>query len=460
MLSTNAIISHPFYRRQSCHVNDHALLKQGRLALASEEMTPNSRRLESFALSRQMQIGRTAPLLRALNGLCSRSFHSYPRPVAQSSLVCARDLVTPQARLQLPTAWLFATISGRSRPSVVLPAQQIRHCSHRRAMCRRDDQMATNIVNAREVLPTNVRPTHYDLVVEPDLDKFTFHGTVSIDLDVLEDSTSISLNTVDIEIEKATIHTSSDAIFSVPDLSYDKSLQATTLSFNDTLAAKSKAKLQIKFTGIINDEMAGFYRSSYKNKDGKTTHMASTQFEATDARRAFPCWDEPALKATFNVTILADKGLTCLSNMDVKSEKEVESHFTGKSKTQYTFNTSPIMSTYLLAYVVGELNYVETKAFRVPIRVYAPVDQEIENGKFSMDLAAKTLDFYEKQFASPFPLPKMDFVAIPDFAVGAMENWGLVTFRVVDLLLNEKTSGAAVKERVAEVVQHELAHQW
>jgi aminopeptidase 2 len=118
------------------------------------------------------------------------------------------------------------------------------------------------------------------------------------------------------------------------------------------------------------------------------------------------------------------------------------------------------MSTYLVAFVVGELNYIETNDFRVPVRVYAPPGQDIENGKFSLDLAAKTLAFYEKVFGIDFPLPKMDQIAVPDFAQGAMENWGLVTYRVVDLLLDEKVSGAATKERVAEVVQHELAHQW
>ena len=214
------------------------------------------------------------------------------------------------------------------------------------------------------------------------------------------------------------------------------------------------------FTGILNDKMAGFYRSSYKNADGSEAILATTQMEATDARRAFPCFDEPALKAKFSVTLIADKNLTCLSNMDVASESDIHSKMSGTTKKAVKFNTSPLMSTYLLAFIVGELNYIETKNFRVPIRVYAPPNQDIEHGRFSLELAAKTLDFYEKTFDSEFPLPKMDMVAIPDFAAGAMENWGLITYRVVDVLFDEKTSGASTKERVAEVVQHELAHQW
>lgn len=222
----------------------------------------------------------------------------------------------------------------------------------------------------------------------------------------------------------------------------------------------TKAQLDIKFTGELNDKMAGFYRSTYKNADGTVGTLATTQMEPTDARRAFPCFDEPALKAKFTVTLIADKDLTCLSNMDVNTESEVSSKITGKVKKAVKFNTSPVMSTYLLAFIVGELNYIETKKFRVPVRVYAPPNQNIEHGRFSLDLAARTLEFYEKTFDSEFPLPKMDMVAIPDFAAGAMENWGLITYRVVDVMFDEKTSGASTKERVAEVVQHELAHQW
>ena len=210
----------------------------------------------------------------------------------------------------------------------------------------------------------------------------------------------------------------------------------------------------MKFTGQLNDKMAGFYRSTYQNTDGSEGVLATTQMEATDARRAFPCFDEPSLKAEFTITLIADKHLTCLSNMDVNSETEILSKMSGAAKKVVKFNKSPLMSTYLLAFIVGELNYIETDKFRLPIGVYAPPNQDIEHGRFSLELAARTLEFYEKTFDSAFPLPKMDMVAIPDFAAGAMENWGLITYRVVDLLFDEKTSGASVKERVAEVVQH------
>ncbi|KUI53963.1 Aminopeptidase 2, mitochondrial [Cytospora mali] len=325
-------------------------------------------------------------------------------------------------------------------------------------MCRHagatESSSAVNVAG-RELLPVNVVPTHYDLTLEPDLSKFTFDGSVLIDLDVAEDSKSISLHTLELDIHSVKVSSDGKVISDSPEVSYDEKTQVSKIDFSDAILKGSKAQLEIKFTGQLNDKMAGFYRSTYKKPDGTEGILATTQMEATDARRSFPCFDEPALKATFTVTLVADKNLTCLSNMDVASETEVQS-----GKKSVKFNKSPLMSTYLVAFIVGELNYIETKEFRVPVRVYAPPGQDIEHGRFSLDLAAKTLAFYEKVFGIEFPLPKMDQVAIPDFAQGAMENWGLITYRVVDLLLDEKASGAATKERVAEVVQHELAHQW
>lgn len=279
-------------------------------------------------------------------------------------------------------------------------------------------------------------------------------------MDINEDSTSISLNTNELKIHSTTISAGDHVISSSPTISHDDDSQTTKVSFDQTLSKGSKAKLTMTFSGTLNDNMAGFYRSSFKAVDGSTTYMATTQMEPTDARRAFPCFDEPALKAKFTVTLIADDKMTCLSNMDVASVKTVDSKVTGGKRKAVTFNPTPLMSTYLLAFIVGELNYIETNTFRVPVRVYAPKDKDIEHGRFSLDLAAKTLEFYEKTFNSDFPLPKMDMIAIPDFSAGAMENWGLVTYRVVDLLIDEKVSGAAVKQRVAETVQHELAHQW
>lgn len=268
------------------------------------------------------------------------------------------------------------------------------------------------------------------------------------------------MNTIDIDIHSTNVSSGETEIASNPQLKYNEDSQVTTIPLDKTLSAGTKAQVTIGFTGQLNDKMAGFYRSSFKNKDGHEVYLASTQMEATDARRAFPCFDEPALKAEFTVTLIADPGHTCISNMDTSHEKEVYSKITEGKRKAVTFNKSPLMSTYLLAFVVGDLNYIESKEFRIPIRVYATPDKDIEHGRYSLDLAAKTLAFYEQEFDHPYPLPKLDMVAVPDFSAGAMENWGLVTYRVVDLLFDDKTSGANTKQRVAEVVQHELAHQW
>ncbi|CAG7562111.1 unnamed protein product [Fusarium equiseti] len=338
-----------------------------------------------------------------------------------------------------------------------------RNCSCRRAMLRNGEDVTSaslDVRRGRQVLPKNVKPLHYDLTLEPNFETFKYEGTVVIDFDVIEDSTSIALNTVDLEIHETLVEANGATISSSPTLDYDKDSQTTTITFDKTIPAGQKARLTQRFTGILNDDMAGFYRSSYKDEQGNTKYIATTQFEATDARRAFPCLDEPALKATFTVTLIADKDLVCLGNMDVASEKEVDSKVTGKKSKAITYNKTPIMSTYLLAFIIGDLKHYETNNFRVPIRVWCTPDQDLDHAVFSAELGARTLEFYEQQFGSQYPLPKMDMVAIPDFAAGAMENWGLITYRVVDLLLDEKTSSAVTKKRVAEVVQHELAHQW
>lgn len=324
-------------------------------------------------------------------------------------------------------------------------------------MCRFVHNTSGSInTQGRVVLPTNVVPRHYDVTLEVDFDKFTFEGTVIIDLDVAKDSSSISHNTNDIKIHTTTVHADGALITSSPTLSYDADTQTTTIDLGKEIKKGQRVQLKHTYTGQLNDTMAGFYRS--KTKSGQ--YLAVSQFEATDARRALPCFDEPALKAEFTVTLIADDKMTCLSNMDVASTETVDSKITGGKRKAVKFNRSPRMSTYLLAVIIGELKAIATDKFRLPIKVWMTPEQKESDGTFSLEVAAKTLAFYEKAFQAPYPLPKMDMVAIPDFAAGAMENWGLITYRVVDLLFDQKTAGAATKERVAEVVQHELAHQW
>ena len=193
--------------------------------------------------------------------------------------------------------------------------------------------------------------------------------------------------------------------------------------------------------------------------------MVVTQFEATDARRCFPCFDEPNLKATFDIVINVDPSLDALSNMPIISESNVD--IGGMKKKQFVFDTTPIMSTYLLAMAVGEFDFLHSKAVPklpvgakpIDVRVYTLRGQS-EQGKFGLDVAVRTLEFFSAYFDVAYPLPKMDLIAIPDFAAGAMENWGLVTYREIYLLYDEKTTSSSVKQRIAYVVGHELAHQW
>lgn len=316
----------------------------------------------------------------------------------------------------------------------------------------------------RQVLPKSAKPIHYTLTLTPDLESFTFKGHVIIKLEICENTSKIVLNSNEIEISSALIkfHESSDKkSSSSTEIAYDTKTTTATLTFPEELVAGSKAELCLEFTGILNDKMNGFYRSSYTDQEGNKKYMATTQFEATDARKAFPCWDEPASKATFDIILCVPSELVALSNMDVSSENPIQ----GTSLKEVKFNTTPIMSTYLLAFIVGDLDFIEShtsgKVSGTPVkcRVYAPKGSS-QQGQFSLDVCTKTLDLFDEVFGTPYPLPKMDMVAIPDFDAGAMENWGLVTYRTVLLLFDEATSSAKAKQRIASVVAHELAHQW
>jgi puromycin-sensitive aminopeptidase len=183
--------------------------------------------------------------------------------------------------------------------------------------------------------------------------------------------------------------------------------------------------------------------------------MASTQFESLDARRAFPCWDEPARKAAFGVTLVVPVELTAFSNMPEIHSKTLE----GGKLRETKYLDTPVMSSYLVAFCVGEFDYVQAQTSHgVLVKVYTPPGKS-ETGQFALDCATKSLDAYDNFFGIPYPLPKLDMVAIPEFAMGAMENWGLVTYREVDLLIDPSKASNRQKQRVCTVVTHELAHQ-
>jgi len=232
--------------------------------------------------------------------------------------------------------------------------------------------------------------------------------------------------------------------------------KATTASFTfDQPLPTGPGVLTLHFRGILNDQMAGFYRSEYTNSKGEKKMMATTQFEAIDARRCFPCWDEPARKATFTVTLTVPADLMALSNMP---ESRVEMLPGNRKKVAYL--PTPLMSTYLLAFCIGEYEFVQaTTKEGTLVRILA-APGKLGECSYALKCSVKALEFYNDFFGIPFPLPKCDMIAIPDFAAGAMENWGLVTYREVALLCNEATVSTSMKQRICSVICHELAHQW
>ncbi|KAG0273411.1 Aminopeptidase 2 mitochondrial [Linnemannia exigua] len=399
----------------------------------------------------------------------------------------------------------------------------------------------------RVVLPTNVRPTHYDLTLTPDLTTFNFHGHVLINLDINKPTTAITLNSNQLDIISAKLTNlalKTESSQNATDITLDKDNETVTLTFADELQPGSTAVLYIVFKGVLNESMNGFYRSSFKDDAGKTHYIATTQFEATDARKAFPCWDEPAIKATFDVTLRVPSDLVALSNMNVISDKEVG--HTGKVKgdvpstqkgdvpstqkgdvpstqkgdvpstqkgdvpstqkgdvpstqkgdvpsaqkgdvpstqkgdvpsaqkgdtvdgalrplKEVKFATTPVMSTYLVAFIVGKFEYIETVTKNLPTpitcRVYV-LPGKTEEAEFALSVTPLALEYFTELFGVAYPLPKMDLITIPDFESGAMENWGLVTYRAIRLLFNEKTSDLSYKRHIAYTICHEIAHQW
>ncbi len=293
-----------------------------------------------------------------------------------------------------------------------------------------------------------VIPVNYTLEFEPVFKNFTFNGKETIIINCKEHVNSITLHCAELKIKSCRVRhngTSEKAITKI-----DVKKEELIIIIKNKI--KGNAFVEIEFTGELNDRLLGFYRSQYK-QNGKTKYLATSQFEAADARRAFPCWDEPKAKATFDISIIAENKFTAISNMPVTSKKKM------KNKTLYKFAKTPVMSTYLVYLGVGEFEYLTGKIGKTQVRVITTKGNK-SKGKYSLELGKKLLLSYEKYFGIKYPLPKLDLIAIPDFASGAMENWGAITFRETILLYDPKTSSTRTKQYIAEVISHEIAHQW
>ncbi|KAJ8084693.1 Aminopeptidase 2 mitochondrial [Marasmius tenuissimus] len=338
------------------------------------------------------------------------------------------------------------------------------------------DIMASTTTASEHRLPTNVKPTHYDISIRTDLDKLTFDGFVKISLDIKENTDTIVLNSNGLKLGKAsaTSDASKGSLVVETKQTFDDQEKRVTFQFPTEFKAGTKAQIQVGFSGELGDSMVGYYRSSWE-QDGQKKYYALTQFEPVDARRAFPCWDEPELKATFAITQISKVNTTNISNMSAIEEKTFSAqehsylteHFESlDSQWKVTrFETTPPMSTYIVAFANGEFSHLETSVKMplsgktIPLRIYATADV-IHQAQFALDVKAKVLPIYEKVFDVEYPLPKLDTLVASDFDAGAMENWGLITGRARAFLLDPNSPDIQAKKYVVDVMSHEVAHMW
>ncbi len=308
-------------------------------------------------------------------------------------------------------------------------------------------------------LPPTTVPRHYEVELAPDLEAATFSGRCSVDIDIVEATDAIICNAAELEITASAIER--DGRRAPLTASVDETSQRFTLTAQAPSTRTTgdfepgPARLHLEFNGILNDKLRGFYRSKYRDESGNEHVIATTQFQSTDARRAFPCWDEPALKATFSCALVIDDGLLAVSNTS-----EVQRQVLGDGRVRVQFATTMVMSTYLVAFIVGELEATEpVDCDGVGVRVIHRPGRSAQT-PFALDVATHALRWFSDYYELPYPSDKLDLVAVPDFAFGAMENLGCVTFREVLLLIDPDTASQPEMQLVADVVNHELAHMW
>jgi len=303
-------------------------------------------------------------------------------------------------------------------------------------------------------LPDTVQPERYTIELRPDLSRFTFRGEESVAIRVLEPVRSIVMNASGLEVTQASLQTHDGRLVPAANIEHLKGTERLRLTFG-TAVPKGAATLRLVFTGILNDELAGFYRSRYTMGNGTVGYMAATQFESTDARRAFPCWDEPAAKATFELSLVVPDGMAAISNTPIADEKDL-----GDGTRLVRFGETPRMASYLLAFVVGPLEPMEGKTKTgTKVGVWALPDR-IAHGGWGLQEAIRILEYLNDYYGVPYPLPKLDHISLQDFAAGAMENWGAITYRERILLLDPATSSAQTRQSITGVIAHETAHMW
>ena len=299
-------------------------------------------------------------------------------------------------------------------------------------------------------LPKDVVPTEYAIRIVPNLDNFTFAGSESVKLNVRSPVHQLVLNGLELKIEAASID---DKELPPSAIRTDNEKELLILTLPSELAIGDHM-LKLRFTGKINQQGQGLFYTRYQEQDsGARKVMLGTQFEATDARRFFPCWDEPAFRARFQLTVVVPENWLAVSNMPVESEQKIAG---GK---EVRFASTPLMSSYLNVFVAGELDFVESQVGGTQIRVIT-TKGKAELGRYALEASAEILKYYNDYFGVPYPLPKLDQIAIPGGFGGAMENWGGITYFESVLLFDPKNSSAGTKQDIYEVIAHEMAHMW
>lgn len=297
-------------------------------------------------------------------------------------------------------------------------------------------------------LVETIQPIKYDLTLRPDIEKSVFSGEVTIQFALLKDTQMLTFHAVDLQVQKALLNEKTPE-----DITYNIQEESVTLTFPEIISA-GEHKIKINFTGILTDKLRGWYKSKFE-LNGKLEYIATTQLEETEARRVFPCIDEPKAKAIFAITLIIPHELTAISNTVPEKEESFE-----KGYKKVTFFPTPKMSTYPLAFIVGKFEHIEEKAANGSlVRVFTTPGKKHQS-MFALDVAMRALTAFEAYFEIPYPLPVLDLIAIPDFDAGAMENWGAVTFRETALLVDPEHSALGNKQIVALVIVHELAHMW
>ncbi|XP_050956314.1 aminopeptidase N-like [Labeo rohita] len=314
-------------------------------------------------------------------------------------------------------------------------------------------------------LPQTLSPQTYDITLWPRLQPdstglYIFTGMSSVVFRCVNETDLILIHSNKLNMTKLPLLTAlgSKPAPAIASIVMHPEKQYMAIHLKEKLIAGENYKLYTEFIGELADDLGGFYRSEYY-ENGVKKVVATTQMQATDARKAFPCFDEPAMKAVFHITLYHDPATVALSNGVVIDKVDII--VDGVLVTRTTFAPTEVMSTYLLAFIVSDFGYIEQNIDNLQVRIFAR--QEAINagqGQYALNVTGPILKFFEKYYNVPYPLPKSDQIALPDFSAGAMENWGLITYRETSLLYDKEISSNGNKERVVTVIAHELAHQW